>query len=302
MFTVFSRIIHYGFKNFFRNGWPSTATVAIMALALLVSLGLMCFNVVTDRAVASIQDKIDISVYFQTNTPEDEILSIKNLIEGLTEVKTVEYVSSDRALEIFKESHKDDKTITQALNELNANPLVASLNIKAKRPDQYATIAQYLQSPNLARRVENVNYTKNQVVINRLSAIIDNVNRGGLALTIALAIIAGLVVFNTIRLAIYSNRDEIGIMRVVGASNAFVRGPYVMGGIIAGAFAAVVSIILAMPMVYFVSPYLNIFIPGLDLWRYFYSNLLTLLGYQFLFAVVIGSFSSFVAVKRYLKN
>jgi cell division transport system permease protein len=302
MFTVLSRIIHYGFKNFVRNGWPSAATVAIMALALLVSLGLIFFNVVTGQAVASIQDKIDISVYFKSNVPEDEVLNIKQLLEGLPEVKSVEYISSDRALEIFKQAHKDDPTITQAINELNTNPLVASLNIKAQKPDQYASIAQYLQSPNLAGYIDNVNYAKNAIVIDRLTAIIDTVNRGGLGLTIMLALVAGLVVFNTIRLAIYSNRDEITVMRSVGASNAFVRGPYVMGGIISGIIAAIVSLILAAPVVYFVSPYFNIFIPGLNLFQYFYSNLLVLLGYQLLFGIAIGSFSSFVAVKRYLRN
>ena len=302
MFTVISRIVQYGLKNFWRTGWPSAATIAIMILALLGFVNLIFFNVITNQAVASIQDKIDISVYFKMNTPEDEILNIKQSLESLSEVKGVEYVSSNRALEILKSNHKDDQTILQAINELNANPLTASLNIKARRPDQYASIANYLSAPNLSRYVDNVSYTKNQVVIDRLTAIINNVNRGGLIFTIILAIIAGLVVFNTVRLAIYSNRDEIGIMRAVGASNGFVRGPYVVEGIIAGVLAGVGSLIVAAPLAYFVSPYLNVFIPGLNIFRYFYSNLLVLLGYQLLFGIGIGSLSSFVAVRRYLRN
>lgn len=302
MFTVFSRIVHYGFVNFWRNGWPSAATVAIMLIALMVFIGLMFFNVITDRAIASIQDKIDISVYFKTNTPEDEILNIKQSIESLSEVKQVEYVSSDRALEVFRATHADDQTITQALNELQQNPLVASLNIKAKRPDQYAAIAEYLSAPNLSNRVENLSYSKNQVVIDRLTAIINNVNRGGLTLTIVLSIIAGLVVFNTVRLAIYSNRDEIGIMRAVGASNALVRGPYMIEGVIAGLLAAVITLVVAAPAVYAVSPYFKVFIPGLDLFQYFYANVFRLLGYLALGGVGIGVSSSFVAVRRYLKN
>jgi len=304
MFTVISRIIHYGVKNFFRNGWPSTATIAIMTLALMGALGLIFFNVTTERAIASVQDKIDISVAFKSDTSEDEILNVKQLLEGLAEVKSVEYISKDRALEIFKANHKNDSdpSVIQAINELNTNPLLASLNIKARRPDQYASIAQYLEAPNLVQYRDNVNYAKNQTVIDRLTAIIENVNRGGLAMTIVLAIVAGLVIFNTIRLAIYSNRDEIGIMRAVGASNSFVRGPYVVWGIMAGVVAAVVSMILSAPIVYVVSPYLNVFIPGLDIFGYFSANLLMLLGYQLLFGVVIGSASSFVAVKRYLRN
>ncbi len=302
MFTVFSRILNYGFVNFWRNGWPSAATIAIMVLALLVFVGLVFFNATTDEAVASIQDKIDISVYFKNNTPEDEILNIKQSIESLSEVKQVEYISSDRALEIFKENHKDDATITQAIAELNSNPLVASLNIKAKNPSQYASINEYLSAPNLTRWIDNLSYAKNADVINRLITIINTVNRGGLVLTFVLALIAGLVVFNTIRLAIYSNRDEIGIMRAVGASNSLVRGPYMVEGVIAGVLAAILSLIIAAPSVYFVAPYVKLLIPGFDIFRYFYANIVQLLLYQLAFGVGIGVFSSFVAVRRYLKN
>ena len=302
MFTVFSRIIHYGFVNFWRNGWPSTATVAIMVLALLVFAGLMFFNVTTKEAVASIQDKIDISVYFKTNTSEDEILNIKQSIESLSEVKEVEYISSDRALEIFKETHKDDQTITQAVNELSGNPLVASLNIKARNPNQYASIAEYLSAPNLTQHIDNLSYAKNQDVIDRLVNIINTVNRGGFVLTIILAVVAGLVVFNTIRLAIYSNREEIGIMRAVGASNALVRGPYMVEGIIAGILAAFLGLIFAAPLAYFIAPYVKILIPGFDLFRYFYTSIIYVFLYQLAFGVGIGIFSSFFAVRRYLRN
>jgi len=302
MFTVFSRIIHFGFKNFWRNGWLSMVTVLIMVLALLVFSGLVLFGVVTDKAAASVQDKIDISVYFKTNTPEDQILDIKQSLEGLSEVKSVEYISRDRALQIFQASHQSDVVISQAINELNTNPLEASLNIKAKRPDQYALIADYLDTPNMTSFIDSVSYAKNQVVIDRLASIVNTVTRGGLVLTIFLALLSGLVIFNTIRLAIYSNREEISIMRAVGASNSLVRGPYMVAGIIAGVLAAVISLIVAAPLVYFVSPYLKVFIPGLDIFQYFYTHVFTLLLYQLAFGVLVGIFSSFVAVRRYLRN
>lgn len=303
MITILSRIFHYGFKNFWRNGWLSTATVAVMVLALLVSVNLILFNFITDRASTSIQDKIDISVYFKTNTSEDQILSIKSALEGLPEVKNVNYVSSDQALESFRSSHNEDPIVTQALNELDTNPLQASLNIKARRPDQYADIAAYFSnSASLKQFIDSVSYAKNQTVIDRLGAIVNAVNRGGLALTIFLAFVASLVVFNTIRLAIYSNREEIGVMRVVGASNSLVRGPFVVEGIIDGALAAVLSLIIAAPIIYLASPYLNAFIPELNIFQYFYTNILSLFLYQLLFGVGIGSISSFVAIRRYLKS
>ncbi len=302
MLTILSRIIHYGVQNFWRNGLLSAATVAIMVMALFVFHGLILFGVVADRATASIQDKIDISVYFQTSASEDQVLSVKQSLESLSEVKSVEYISRDKALEIFKKNHSDDPVISQGINELDSNPLEASLNIKASDPNNYASIASYLDAPNLKTYIDSVSYSKNQVVIDRLTAVVNNVNRGGLTLTIILAIIAGLVVFNTIRIAIHSNREEINIMRLVGASNALVRGPLMVEGMISGVLGAIFSLIVAAPAIYFISPHLNAFIPQLNLFNYFYTNIPKLLFYQLLFGVIVGVFSSFVAVRRYLKN
>ncbi len=302
MLTIFSRIFKFGFSNFWRNGWPSITTVLTMILVLLGSFGLIMFNVVMGEAVGSIQEKINISVFFKTNVAEDQILTLKGSIESLPEVKSVEYISSAQALEDFKEKHKDDPVISQTINELTTNPLEASLNIFAHTPDQYPAIAHYLDADTIKENASKVTYFENQTIIDRLIKIVSTVNKGGLLLTAILALIAGLVVFNTIQLAIYSMRDEISIMRAVGASNALVRGPFVVEGVIAGLLAAIISLIVAAPVVYFVSPYLNIFIPGFEMFKYMYSHVFRLLSYQIGLGVFIGAFSSFVAVRRYLKN
>jgi cell division transport system permease protein len=302
MVTIISRIFHFGFKNFWRNGWLTTVTVVIMTLALLVFAWLIFFGVVTSRAAASIEDKIDISVYFNTNTPEDEILNIQQSLEGLSQVQSVDYVSQDQALATFKQNHANDTTITQAVNELDSNPLEASLNIKAKNPSQYGAIADYLNSSDLSQYIDTVSYTQNQSVIDRLAKIVKTVEVGGTVVMIIFALLAGLVVFNTIRLAIYSNREEIGVMRVVGASNALVRGPFVVTGVLCGAIAAVLALIISAPVLYAINPYLNVFIPGMDLFQYFASHFIVLLAYLLLFGVILGAFSSFIAVRRYLKN
>ena len=236
MFTVISRIVNYGFKNFWRNGWLSAATIAIMLLALLVFGSLVLFRVVTKEAINSVRDKIDISVYFKSGVEEDEMLAVQQSLESIPEVESVEYVSVDEALKRFKENHQDDpdSTILQALGQLDENPLQASLNIKAKETEQYALIAERLTSERLKNIIAKVDYSENKPIIEKLSFFINVINRGGLILTLFLAFIAGMVVFNTISLAIYSNRDEIGIMRVVGASNVFVRSPYMVEGFISG--------------------------------------------------------------------
>ncbi|HUZ93251.1 MAG TPA: permease-like cell division protein FtsX [Candidatus Paceibacterota bacterium] len=305
MFTVISRIVHYGFKNFWRNGWLSTVTVAIMVLALVVFNGLILFKYVANQAVASIESKIDLPVFFNSTASEDQILAVQQSLQSLSEVKSVQYVSRDQALATFEQAHANDTIVTQGISELTSNPLDASLNITANRPDQYNDIISYLNNPDIKSLLDPqapVSDPKYQAVISRLDGIINNVNLGGWVLAVFLALVAGLVVFNTIRLAIYSNRDEIGVMRVVGASNSFVRGPSVVEGTISGVLASVISLALAAPIIYFVSPYFETLIPGLGLFHYFYSHIALLLLYQLIFGVGIGIFSSFIAVRRYLRN
>jgi cell division transport system permease protein len=229
-------------------------------------------------------------------------LSIQQSLEGLSQVQSVDYISRDQALAIFKQNHAGDTTITQAVNELDTNPLEASLNIKAKNPSQYGAIADYLNSSDLSQYVDSVSYTQNQSVIDRLAKIVKTVEVGGVIVMIVFALLAGLVVFNTIRLAIYSSREEIGVMRVVGASNALVRGPFVVEGTLCGAIAALLSLIISAPILFAINPYLNIFIPGMDLFQYFLSHIVALFFYILFFGIVLGAASSFVAVRRYLKN
>ncbi|MDO8515965.1 MAG: permease-like cell division protein FtsX [bacterium] len=309
MFTVISRIVHYGLKNFWRNPLLSTATVAIMTLSLLVFAGLLFANIATSSMISFLKDKIDVSVYFKIETPEDQILAIKEALKSLPEVKEVTYISSDQALKDFTEKHQNDETISQSIIELDGNPLEASLSIKAQQPDQYAAIKKYFEDPEIAQYIDGTPQdAENQLVIDRLVGIINAINNIGIAVTVALSLIGGLVVFNTVRLAIYSNRDEIGIMRAVGASNMLVRGPYVIEGIISGALAALFSIAIIgavftlMPLFYDKAAYFDISIPGFNPKQYFVTNIAQLLFYQLVFGMGIAAVSSFMAVRRYLKN
>lgn len=301
MFTALSRIFKYGFQGFWRNGWLSTATISILIITLIVFEGLIIFRILTQTALEALQNKIDISIYFKINTGEDDILKTQKALESLPEVKSVEYISRDLALETFKAKHKADSAITQSLEELQINPLLASLNIKARNPKDYAMIASRLDSWDSKSLFDKVTYTQNATVIERLSKIIDTAERGGFVLTIFLTAVAVLVIFNTIRLAIYSSRDEIGIMRLVGASNYLIRGPYMVEGIIYGFISAVLSLILVSPAIYFISPYIKILIPEMNLWFYFISNLFMLFAYQLLFGIGLGVISSYIAVRKYLK-
>ena len=301
MLTAIHRLIKYGIQTFWRQRLLSIATMVVILLALLVFEGLIISGVIANTAINSIQDKIDISIYFKTATSEDEMLRIKSNLEQMIEVKSVEYVSRDEALGSFRERHKDDATISQAVEELEENPLSASLNIKAGDPSKYSIIANYLNNNVSGDLVEKITYNENQVVIDRLASIIKVSRQVGLLAALFLTIVAILVAFNTILLGIYSNRDEISIMRLVGASNIYVRGPFVVMGIIYGLITAVISIALVTPVVWFAAPYVKLFIPAMDLREYFTSHFFLLVLYQLLFGIGIGVISSFIAIRRYLK-
>lgn len=301
MATTLFRIIKYGFQSFWRNGLLSVATIVVLVLTLTVFEGLIISSVVVDSAITSLQDKIDISAYFKSSAPEDEILKIERSLRGLAEVKDVQYVSRDKALEIFKERHKNDPTISKALEELGDNPLSAALNIKAKNPKEYGLISKYLENEQFTAVIDKVSFSQNQLAIERLIRIADTARAGGIAVNIVLAIIAIIVTFNTVRLAIYSNRDEIGIMRLVGASNAYIRGPYMVEGLVYGAIAAAVVFAVLVPVVHASAGYVSVVIPGFNLIGYFYNNFFALFGYTLLLSVSLGVLSSSIAITRYLR-
>jgi cell division transport system permease protein len=301
MLTTLSRVIKYGLVGFWRNGWLSTATIAIVFLVLVGFGGLLMFNSLANIVLTDIQDKIDISVYFKLDAPEDRMLQLQRSLESLPEVKKVEYISRDKALETFKAQHKDDTTVSQALEAIDANPLAASLNIKARELKDYATIAGYVDKDTFREITDKVSYTQNIGVIDRLKKIKGTVEQGGLLLIVFISLIAALIIFNTIRLAIYSNREELSVMRLVGASNFFIRGPYMVEGIIYGVTGSIMSVIVVTIGVFYAAPYAKIFVPDINGWAYYLSNFFMFMSAQILFGVGLGVVSSYIAVKKYLK-
>lgn len=278
------------------------ATISIMILTLIVFQSLILFRVFTDTAINSLKDKIDISIYFKPETDEINILSIQQKIEQREDVKKVEYISRDKALALFQERHKEDPTINQALRELEDNPLSASLNIKAVNPTDYSTIAAFLDDQNSWQPViEKMTYRQNQIVIERLGSIVSTVEKTGLGLTIFLSLAAILVAFNTISLTIYSNRDEIGVMRLVGSPNQFIVGPYVITGIIYSVIASIVAALIIWPIIALAAPYLRFIVSENNFYDYYSSHFLGLFAYTTLFGVVLGIVSSQVAIGKYLK-
>lgn len=294
------RILKTGWRSFWRNAWLSAATILVMLLAIFVVTGLVFFNVVTQDIINDLKQKVDVSVYFKQATSETDILAIKTKLEERPEVLSVQYVSKEEALEKFKEAHKDDEALLESLRELDQNPLQATLNIKADSAQGYEQIAGYLENSDFSG-IDKINYLQNREIINRLSAITDGAQRAGFAVSLVLAILAVLVAFNTVRLTIYSWREEISVKRLVGATNWNIRGPFLVEGMIYGVAAALLTMLIVFPLVAFLSPKLANFLPGQGIFVFLRANFFSLLFFQILVGVVLGGVSSFIAIRRYLK-
>lgn len=296
-----TRVIKDGWVNFWRNFWLSSATISVTVLMLFVVTGLLVLHVGTQAVLQILNDKVDISVYFETHADEEEILQLKSDLQSFREVRNVEYVSRSEALTNFKERHKENALILSSLRELDANPLEATLNVKAYEASQYRIIADFLESDTYKNIIDKVNYRENEALISRLFSVTNTVRRAGLALSMVLGLVAALVTFNTVRLAIYSRREEIGIMRLVGAGAWYVRGPFLVQGLLVGVFSSLITLGLSYVAVAFVSDRVSRFIPGLDLLHYFAIHSAAIIGFEVGLAVILGVASSFIAVRKYLR-
>jgi len=290
--------------NFWRNGWVSLATVLIMVVTLF-SIGSLIFaRAVLGSMISQIRDKVDITIYFKIDALEQDIFTFKDSISKLSEVRVVDYISAEQNLEKFKERHKDNALIAQSLEELGENPLGAALNIKAKEISQYEAVAKFLESESKTVSgsiIDKVNYFQNKKIIDRLSKILDSSKKLGSILSFILIIISIIITFNTIRLAIYISREEIGVMRLVGASSRFVAGPFIIEGIMYGIISAIVTIVLFYPTTLWLGPLTENFFSGVNLFRYYVSNLGQIFLVLLFVGTSLGAISSLIAVRRYLK-
>jgi cell division transport system permease protein len=305
--TNTKRVIRSGYRNFMRSGFTSLASVLIMTITLIVITSLLFVQVALQSSLNSIKEQVDVTVYFTQGSSEDDIKNIQTSIEKLPEVASILYISEDQALANFREKHAKDYLTLQALDELDGNPLGASLNIKAKDPSQYETIAKYFeQDTALAKQaltiIDKVDYHQNKLVIDRLTSIINGAKRLGFALSLLFVIISIIITFNTLRLIIYMSREEISVMRLVGAANRYIRGPFMVSGMLVGIFASVITIILFWPIsAWLGSSQMTEFL-GINLFDYYASNFFQLFFIMLVSGIIIGSISSVFAIRRYLNK
>ncbi|MSU55287.1 MAG: ABC transporter permease [Candidatus Taylorbacteria bacterium] len=305
-FTNIKRVIKAGFISFWRNGFVSLSSILIMTVTLSV-IGSVLFLLATlDASLRDLKSKVDVNVYLSTSALEADILALQKSLKIMPEVKSVEYVTREQALVNFKKRHENDAPTLDALAELSENPLSAVLNIVAKEPGQYETVANFLRSDNALSAdkqaiISKINYDDNKTAITVLSKIINSAKKFGLAATVALIIISIIITFNTIRLVIYTSRDEISVMKLVGASNKYIRGPFVISGILYGLVASALTLGTFYPLTYYLGTSTANFFNGINVFHYYVVNFAQIFVIIIGCGIVLGSVSSYLAVRRYLR-
>ncbi len=316
IFTSLKRITRTGFVNFWRNGFLTFAAVVVITLSLSVIGGMIFVSAFGRTLINDVKDKVDINVYFTIQAPEEDILTLKKDIENLPEVSRVEYISREKVYSDFKDKWKDNALIMQGLDEIGNNPFSAILNVKAKDPGQYGSIANFLlqkeiKLPDGTPLIEKINYQQNKLIIDRLGRIIPTIEKAGTVVAIILIVVAIIVVFNTIRLVIYTAKDEISVMKLVGASNMYVRGPLVVSGIMYGIVSALITLI-AMATVAYWSDAVILRFAGVQvasdfelvvnvLSRYFMQNFAQIFLIILSAGIILGGVSSYIAARKYLR-
>lgn len=308
MFTSLKRIIKFGWLNFSRNKELNFSAIFIIVIAILLITSLFVFREMSQSFILYLQEKIDISVSFKIDIQETVILEIKDELLKTPEVKNIQYVSREEALESFIQRHKDDENLMRGLEEVKVVsplPFPAVLNINAWGPNQYEQIAKFLENERFKNIIYNIDYDDRRLIIERVFIATERTNQIVIIISSILILIAILIIFTTTKLAILHQKEEIIVQRLVGASNWFIRSPFLIQGMISGFFAALISFLIPVTAIYFWGQEINALFPKFfwdgDVSAYFFDRIFLIFLVQVVIGVGLGIISSAIAVRKYLK-
>jgi len=298
MLINFKRILKAGWQNFSRDGGIAVATIFVLVLAIFLVSTIFLSKDISQFLIASLQEKADISVYFKEFVLEDDILKIKEKLSQVPEVKNVEYVSKEEAIKRLVAKHPQ---LIESVQETEGMLRLSSLNVNVFEANQYQPVMNFLESSNFKDYIDKVDYYERRPVIERIFSLTSLFSKIGISLSIVLIITAILVTFNTIRLAISNQKEEIKIQRLVGASNWFIRGPFLVQGAISGLIAVLITALIFSSICWFLSPKIEFFFAGLNLFHLFIKNFWVLLLIQFASGILLAVISSTIAIRKYLR-
>jgi cell division transport system permease protein len=304
--VLWKRTILAGLRGFYRNRTVSLSSIFILTITLSIITSFYLFRAVFDYTLEQVKSKVDVRVYLTVDATESQVADVKAKILGLSDVKTVDYTSREQALLDFKKKHEGDQLTLQALEELGSNPFGASLSITAKDTSRYEAIATQLSEGSGLLGddrgiIDKVNYYQIKDSIDKLNSIIGWTNTVGFWLSIIFVLMSCMIVYNTIRLAIFVYRDEIAVMKLVGASNMFIRGPFIVESFLYSIVATLATILLFFPATVWVTKKTVFFFEGLNINAFYTQHLVELSGILLIFSSILTVVSSLLAVRKYLK-
>lgn len=303
---AFMRIIKTGGQYFIRNATLAIAAIAVMVITLTIILFSIISNATLTHTIEELTDKIDISVYLKDTVKEDEKDKIIQDLKNLENTKTVEYLDKNAVLENYKRQNANNIDLLLAISQTD-NPLPATIKIKPKNPNRLVDIQAYLEKPEVeALQSDKTSYSGDtRVAVDKITASAQLLQKAGAVGVIIFATVSMLIIFNTIQMSIFNRRDELKIMRLLGAGTMYIRGPFVIETILYGVISAVVSIVLCNALFAVSSTAFSTSSLGLlDVTyanRYFGDNFWVLFTAQLLLGIMIGAASSTIATARYLK-
>lgn len=302
--TQLWRIFHNSWMHLARNLWIGLATVFVFFTALLSVNVLLGANAMLTRVVALLEDKIDVTVTFQPETPDGLLTQAKSFVAQLPQTESVRLITADEALVAFRERNRNNPKVLEALNELQGNPLGAQLVIKARSPDQYPFLLQAIQNPQYTPFIKSSSYDDHRLAINRIQEVSRNVQLVGSGLVALFALFGLLTAFNAIRVAIYTHRDEIAIMRLVGASSGFIRAPFVLEGVWLALLAVAATAVIVWFSIQAIEPRLMGLFDGTEpgLRAFFLDQWMILLGVQTAIIAGLAALVSWIAAGRYIRR
>lgn len=305
MFINLKRILKFGWQGFWRNKSNMAQVVCIMAVIVFLATSFFLARELILFLITQVENKVDVAVYFKNEATEESILAVKEELSKLSlQVKAVDYVSRAESLENFKQRHKEEPVYLDALEEIEDNPFLASLNIKAYDPQSYAYIASSLEEGvfrNLIEKISYTSYSQNRRVIEKLSTITSKIKTGGITVSLFLGVLALLITFNAIKLTILTTKEEITTMRLVGAANWFIRTPFVIQSILYGVFAVLIVDLFLCSGVLLLNTKIQPWILDFNLASCFFANFPMIFLAQIASVAVLGVISSCLAIRKYLK-
>jgi len=302
MFLSLYRIVKFSFQDIVRNIWLTLVTITILLLALFSINILITVHLISDNAVAAVKDKIDISLYLKSETTDNDIIALKTQIANMDNVKSVVYISKEAALESFRVKYQNNQEVLAALKELGRNPLSPSLTIIPANFENSGNLINALKVIDNPI-IESRDFSDNTVILAKINNITKRVNEVGWFIIGIFILTSLLVVYNAIRVAIYTHRQEIEIMRLVGASNFFIYMPYMFSALVYSLFSTLIIISIFYPFLTLLQPYLEVFFMGynVNVLSYFVNNFWLIFGGQFLAILFINIVASLFAVRKYAR-